>query len=81
LNGLRALLCIACLGTAVSIAPGTGDDDSADIQLGMTRQEIADFLGMTIEVSRSFTELQRRGIVMIDSKSTCASATSAGCVA
>jgi CRP/FNR family transcriptional regulator len=46
-----------------------GDDDSADVQLGMTRQEIADFLGLTIEtVSRAFSELQRRGIVMIDKR-------------
>jgi CRP-like cAMP-binding protein len=44
-----------------------GEDDSADILLGMTRQEIADFLGLTIEtVSRAFSELQRRRIVMID---------------
>jgi CRP-like cAMP-binding protein len=44
-----------------------GNDDSADIHFGMTRQEIADFLGLTIEtVSRSFSELQRRGVVMID---------------
>jgi CRP-like cAMP-binding protein len=46
-----------------------GDDDSAHVQLGMTRQEIADFLGLTIEtVSRAFSELQRRGIVMIDKR-------------
>jgi CRP/FNR family transcriptional regulator, anaerobic regulatory protein len=33
----------------------------------MARQEIADFLGLTVEtVSRALSELQRRGIVMID---------------
>ena len=33
----------------------------------MTRQEIADYLGLTIEtVSRAFSELRRRGIVAID---------------
>ena len=38
-----------------------------DVRLGMTRQEIADYLGLTIEtVSRAFSELRRRGIVTID---------------
>jgi hypothetical protein len=33
----------------------------------MTRQEIADYLGLTIEtVSRSLTKLKRRGMVSID---------------
>lgn len=37
------------------------------IQLRMTRQEIADYLGLTIEtVSRSFSELRRRGIVICE---------------
>lgn len=41
----------------------TSTDDAA-IRLTMTRQEIADYLGLTIEtVSRSFSELRRRGIV------------------
>ena len=44
-----------------------GKDDSADIRLGMTRQEMADFLGLTIEtVSRSLSALRRRGAVKID---------------
>ena len=40
----------------------SSDDDA--IRLPMTRQEIADYLGLTIEtVSRSFSELRRRGLV------------------
>jgi CRP-like cAMP-binding protein len=42
------------------------EDDRADIRLTMMRQEIADYLGLTIEtVSRSLTKLKRRGIVSI----------------
>ncbi len=37
------------------------------VQLSMTRQEIADYLGLTIEtVSRSFSELRRRGVLSFD---------------
>jgi CRP/FNR family transcriptional regulator len=44
-----------------------GGDNSINVRLGMTRQEIADYLGLTIEtVSRAFSELRRRGIVTID---------------
>jgi CRP-like cAMP-binding protein len=48
--------------------PGPGDgDDSADIPLGMTRHEIADYLGLTIEtVSRVFSQFRQRGMVTID---------------
>lgn len=42
-------------------------DDRANIRLGMTRQEIADFLGLTIEtVSRCLTKLKRRRAISID---------------
>ncbi len=42
-------------------------DDSATVRLGMTRQEIADYLGLTLEtVSRAFSELRRRGVIAID---------------
>ena len=44
-----------------------GGDNSINVRLGMTRQEIADYLGLTIEtVSRAFSELRRRGVVAID---------------
>lgn len=47
--------------------PGPRDDNSINVKLGLTRQEIADYLGLTIEtVSRTFSELRRRGIVAID---------------
>jgi len=47
-------------------APRTGEN-SVYVRLGMTRQEMADYLGLTIEtVSRVFSELRRRGIVTID---------------
>src|SRR5215470_16660719 len=47
--------------------PGPSGDNSINVRLGMTRQEIADYLGLTIEtVSRAFSELRRRGIVTID---------------
>jgi CRP/FNR family transcriptional regulator len=47
--------------------PGPRDgDDHASVRLTMTRQEIADYLGLTIEtVSRSLTKLKRRGVVSI----------------
>jgi CRP/FNR family transcriptional regulator len=45
-----------------------GEDDSALIRLGMTREEMADYLGLTFEtVSRVFSELRRRGAVSVDS--------------
>ena len=47
--------------------PGPRGDNSFNVRLSMTRQEIADYLGLTIEtVSRAFSELRRRGIVAID---------------
>jgi CRP-like cAMP-binding protein len=41
--------------------------NSISVRIGMSRQEIADYLGLTIEtVSRAFSELRRRGVVAID---------------
>jgi CRP-like cAMP-binding protein len=41
-------------------------EDRADIRLAMSRQEIADYLGLTIEtVSRALTKLKRRGVISI----------------
>lgn len=43
------------------------DDDSFDIKLHMTRQEIADYLGLTIEtVSRVVSDLKRKGVIRAD---------------
>jgi CRP/FNR family transcriptional regulator, anaerobic regulatory protein len=43
-----------------------GDGEEV-IRLAMTRQEIADYLGLTIEtVSRSFSELKRRGWIVLE---------------
>lgn len=37
------------------------------IHLSMTRQEIADYLGLTLEtVSRTFSELRRRGVITVE---------------
>ncbi len=41
--------------------------DCTRIHLAMTRQEIADYLGLTLEtVSRAFSELKRRGILTLE---------------
>lgn len=46
---------------------GRADANSARFDLALTRGEIADFLGLTIEtVSRQLTSLRRRGIVVLD---------------
>ena len=49
------------------VGPGDEDEDSCDLQLHMTRQEIADYLGLTIEtVSRVVSDLKRRGVIRVD---------------
>ncbi|MEO1115422.1 MAG: helix-turn-helix domain-containing protein [Pseudomonadota bacterium] len=49
------------------VGPDDEDDDGYDLQLHMTRQEIADYLGLTIEtVSRVVSELKRRGVIRVD---------------
>ena len=48
------------------LAPAPSSE-SADIRLKMTRHEIADYLGLTIEtVSRCLSKLKRRGAITID---------------
>lgn len=45
----------------------TGEAMPAVVRLTMTRQEIADYLGLTIEtVSRAFSELRRRNVVTLE---------------
>ena len=57
--------CIPGRGRGKCPGPPEGDD-SARVPLAMTRLEIADFLGLTIEtVSRVLTRLKRRGILSI----------------
>ena len=57
--------CIPARGRGKCPGPPAGDD-SARVPLAMTRLEIADFLGLTIEtVSRVLTRLKRRGILSI----------------
>jgi len=49
------------------VGPADENNDGCDIHLHMTRQEIADYLGLTIEtVSRVVSELKRRGVIRID---------------
>jgi CRP/FNR family nitrogen fixation transcriptional regulator len=44
-----------------------GEDNGATVRLAMTRQEIADYLGLTIEtVSRVISEMRRRGMVVAE---------------
>jgi CRP/FNR family nitrogen fixation transcriptional regulator len=47
--------------------PVDESEDGYDLQLHMTRQEIADYLGLTIEtVSRVVSDMKRRGIIRVD---------------
>jgi CRP-like cAMP-binding protein len=50
---------------------GTPHGDFISIDLAMTRTDIADFLGLTVEtVSRTFTQLRAGGIIALDSAQT-----------
>lgn len=52
---------IGCVG------PDNEEQDGFDLHLHMTRQEIADYLGLTIEtVSRVVSDLKRRGVIRVD---------------
>lgn len=49
------------------VGPQDQANDGFDLQLHMTRQEIADYLGLTIEtVSRVVSDMKRRGIIRVD---------------
>lgn len=49
------------------IGPSKTADDEARIDLTMTRQEIADYLGLTIEtVSRVISDMKRRGLIKVE---------------
>ncbi len=53
---------VGCMGPVA----GAGGDD-CNLALTMTRQEIADYLGLTIEtVSRVISDLKRRGFIQIE---------------
>ena len=46
------------------IAIDSRDDESSEVSVGMTRMDIADYLGLTIEtVSRTFAELEHRSLI------------------
>lgn len=60
------MYCVPGRGGFACTGPRCGDDSTV-VRLGMTRQEIADYLGLTLEtVSRAFSELRRRGVITID---------------
>lgn len=49
------------------VGPNENADDGFDLKLHMTRQEIADYLGLTIEtVSRVVSDLKRKGVIRVD---------------
>lgn len=53
-------------GVVGCVGPAVGHDDQT-VVLRMTRQEIADYLGLTIEtVSRVLSDMKRRGIISIE---------------
>lgn len=58
--------CVPGRGGHHCLAP-IPNQESAGVQLNMTRHEIADYLGLTIEtVSRCLSKLKRRGAIAID---------------
>ena len=55
------------IATFLAGLAGNVEEGEARIRLSLTRQEIADYLGLTIEtVSRSFSDLRRRGVIAME---------------
>jgi CRP-like cAMP-binding protein len=53
-------------------SPGGPRDQSEHIDLPMTRLDIADFLGLTIEtVSRAFSTLKEKGLISFTDSHSC----------
>lgn len=54
-------------GIVNCIGPNPDGPDESTVLLSMTRQEIADYLGLTIEtVSRVISDLKRRGLITVE---------------
>lgn len=54
-------------GTNSCVGPVDEANDSRQVKLHMTRQEIADYLGLTIEtVSRVISDMKRRGLINVE---------------
>ncbi|MFN7165686.1 MAG: Crp/Fnr family transcriptional regulator [Pannonibacter sp.] len=54
-------------GTNACAGPVDESNDSRQVKLHMTRQEIADYLGLTIEtVSRVISDMKRRGLINVE---------------
>ena len=54
-------------GTPACTGPQDEDNDSGYVRLNMTRQEMADYLGLTIEtVSRVISDMKRKGIIRLE---------------
>jgi CRP/FNR family transcriptional regulator len=54
-------------GTLNCEGPKDADHDQGLVQLHMTRQEMADYLGLTIEtVSRVISDMKRKGVISLE---------------
>lgn len=61
---VASFLLLIARNIAASVDP---DEESAEFELPLTRADIADFLGLTIEtVSRQFTRLRTDGVIAIE---------------
>ncbi|MBV6658235.1 MAG: helix-turn-helix domain-containing protein [Devosiaceae bacterium] len=54
-------------GTVNCKGPDDEDNDTGSLRLNMTRQEMADYLGLTIEtVSRVISDMKRKGVIRLE---------------